>query len=467
MVISMGVQTPDLAVAMLDALPEGAFLVDGDGRMAAVNAPGAALCGLPAAELLGRPLAELARRCWLPPVLRRALDGGARQSVIQELNGRRLVLTAAPLPGTAPPWVLGLVRDITELERLQREVERLRTTQERYRQELEGLRHTWAEREDFVAVSKPMEQVLELVRRVARVDSTVLLLGESGVGKGVFARTLHRLSGRAARPFVTLDCAAIPESLLESELFGYEAGAFTGARREGKPGIIEQAGGGTLFLDEIAELPLGLQVKLLQLIQERQFTRVGGVRPTAVDVRIIAATHRDLQQMVEQRLFRADLFYRLNVVPVVIPPLRDRPEDIPALIHLFLEQFRVKYNVECQLHPGALEALLAYPWPGNVRELENMVERLLVTSEGPQIKVSDLPQAIVGHRPRGLPLPAGIMPLKQALEQVEMHLISEALRLYGSTTRVGEALGIHQSTAVRKIQKYQRRLRRTGHPAGT
>lgn len=238
----MSVEHPRLSTAIIGALPDGAFLVDGAGYLQAVNPEGAAVCGLTVDQMAGRSLEELAARArWLPPVLRLALSQRTRQSFIQEVDGRRLVLTAIPLPGPAgaAPWVLGLVRDITELDRLERDVERLRASQERYRQELEGLRHTWTERDEVIAVSKPMQQVMELIRRVARVDSTVLLLGESGAGKGVLARTIHRLSARAQGPFVKLDCAAIPEPLLESELFGYEAGAFTGARREGKAGIIE------------------------------------------------------------------------------------------------------------------------------------------------------------------------------------------------------------------------------------
>lgn len=452
----------------MEALPDGAIVVDPGGRVVAVNEQAAALCGLPAAAMEGRGLGELAGLArWMPPSLGLALEGEERRSFIQEVEGRRVVASAIPLraPDGRRLGVLGLLRDITELDRLQRTVERLQHTQERYKDELQGLRHSWAERDEVVAVSAPMRRVLDLVERVARVDSTVLLLGESGSGKGVIARLLHRLSPRAQGPFVKVDCASIPESLMESELFGYESGAFTGARRAGKEGLIEQAQGGTLFLDEIGELPPGLQAKLLQVIQERRFTRVGGVRPVEVDVRILAGTHRDLQEMVRQGQFRPDLYYRLHVVPVTIPPLRDRPEDIPVLARHFLDRFRVRYGVERHLHPEVVEAFLRYSWPGNVRELENMIERLVVTAEGPVIRLSDLPPALWGGARGAVPRVEvhGIMPLKEALEEVERQLLTQALRLYGSTTRVGEALGIHQSTAVRKLQKL--RLRGAGPPA--
>lgn len=451
----------DLIAVVLDALPEGALLLAGTGEVLACNQAAEQYCGITPGQALGKTLAQLrAAAAWLPPVLDLARSQGERKSFIYEVEGRRVVVVATPLGSAQPPYLLGILRDITELDRLQRQVERLRAVQERYQDELEGLRSIWAEHDEVIAASKAMQQVLDLAARVARVDSTVLLLGESGVGKGVVAQHIHRLSDRGAGPFVKVDCAAIPETLLESELFGYAPGAFTGARREGKGGIIEQAAGGTLFLDEIAEVPPAIQVKLLQLIQDRRFTRVGGVRPLEVDLRIIAATHRDLQQMVEQQLFRADLFYRLHVVPVTIPPLRDRPEDILPLVRFFLEQYKAKYRVEKQLHPDVIDALAAYPWPGNVRELENMVERLVVTTEGPLVQPGDLPPALLPARaaPHGDLAwrlgERGLMPLKEAVEQLEAELIRQAVRLYGTTTKVGEVLGIHQSTAVRKIHKY-------------
>lgn len=458
-----------LLKSMVDALPDGALVVDPKGRVLAVNEQGARLCGLSAHTMEGQLLADLSRLAnWLPPVLELALEAKERRSFIQEVEGRRLVTSATPLrdPDGLPLGVLGLLRDITELDRLQRTVERLQHTQERYKDELQGLRHSWAERDEVVAVSEPLRRVLELVERVARVDSTVLLLGESGAGKGVVARHLHRLSPRAQGPFIKVDCASIPESLMESELFGYESGAFTGARRAGKSGIIEQAQGGTLFLDEIAEVPLPLQAKLLQVIQERRFTRVGGIKPTVVDVRLLAGTHRDLQEMVRQGQFRSDLYYRLNVVPVTIPPLRERPDDIPVLARHFLDRFQARYRVERQLHPEVVEAFLRYPWPGNVRELENMIERLVVTAEGSQVRLADLPPPLQDSGRGGLPRVEvhEIMPLKEALEETERLLLTEALRRFGSTTRVGQALGIHQSTAVRKLQKL--RLKAAGPKPG-
>lgn len=454
----------ELVAALVEALPDGALLLDPAGRVAAINEQAGRYCGLSPERARNHTLAGLRPEArWLPPVLDLALSGNERRSYIYEVDGRRLVAVATPLAAASngPAYLLCTLRDTTELDRLQRQVERMRAAQERYQDELQGLRANWSERAQVIAASKAMQQVMDLAARVARVDSTVLLLGESGVGKGIVAQAIHRLSGRQHRPLVKVDCAAIPETLLESELFGYESGAFTGARREGKAGIIEQAAGGTLFLDEIAEVPPAVQVKLLRLIQDRHFTRVGGVKQLSVDVRIVAATHRDLQHMVEQQLFRADLYYRLHVVPVTIPPLRERPEDIPPLVRSFLDQYKAKYRVDMQFHPDVIDVFLAYRWPGNVRELENMVERLVVTTEGPLVQAADLPPALAraGAGPAGTGWQLrvqGVVPLKQAVRQLEAELVREAVRLYGTTTRVGEALGIHQSTAVRKMQRYLR-----------
>lgn len=320
-----------------------------------------------------------------------------------------------------------------------------------------------------VAYSIEMGRMLQLASRVAPVNTTVLILGESGVGKEVVARFIHRTSPRREGPFVNINCGAIPANLLESELFGYEAGAFTGARREGKPGMIEVASGGTLFLDEISELPGDLQVKLLQVIQERRLTRVGGVKAVAVDIRIIAATNRDLAGMVGRGEFRADLFYRLNVVPITIPPLREREDDIIPLIYHFLEKFNRAHGFRKTMTEEAREALTRYSWPGNVRELENLIERLVVTVEGDQISAGDLPRHVRddGGRGRGKVVVGGIMPLRQAIEEVERQIIERALAEKRSTYSMAKILGVNQSTVVRKIRKYAGSGRHDLKAAGT
>lgn len=222
------------------------------------------------------------------------------------------------------------------------------------------------------------------------MNSTVLIQGESGVGKGLLTEIIHKNSLRADKPFIKIDCGSIPENLLESELFGYKKGSFTGANKEGKIGLIELANKGTLFLDEIGDLPLGLQVKLLRAIQDRKIMPIGGNEPVDVDIRIIAATNRDLEKMVKQERFREDLYYRLNVIPIAIPPLRERREDIPGLILVLMDDYNKKFGFGKKMTPEVTRLLIRYDWPGNIRELENMIERLIITSSGECIEVEDL-----------------------------------------------------------------------------
>ncbi|BDG60122.1 sigma-54 interaction domain-containing protein [Caldinitratiruptor microaerophilus] len=319
--------------------------------------------------------------------------------------------------------------------------------------------------DEMIAVSPLMRQVREWVRKVGAVSSPVLILGETGVGKEVVARAIHRHSPRCRAPFVRVNCGAIPESLFESALFGYERGAFTGAERGGKAGYLQAAEGGTLFLDEIGELPLSLQVKLLHVLQDRTFTRVGGTEPIRADVRIITATNRDLAAMVREGRFREDLYYRLNVLPIEVPPLRERPEDIAPLVELFLERFARLHGRRKRFSEAAMAALKTYPWPGNVRQLEHLVERLVVLVEQPVIHLSDLPQefqnglagrsGLLTQQSEGQPVVVqGLVPLRDAVRLVEEQLLLLASRLYATTQEMGQALGVSHSTVVRKLKKY-------------
>lgn len=239
----------------------------------------------------------------------------------------------------------------------------------------------------IIANSPAMFDVIQMAERLASLDTTILITWESGSGKGVIAKLLHEKGSRRDHPFIQINCGAIPANLLESELFGYDRGAFTGSRREGKKGLFEVAKNGTVFLDEIAELPLNMQVKILQVIQEKAIQRVGGIESIPVDVRIISATNRNLEQMVKEGRFREDLFYRLNVVPITVPALRDRPEDIVPMIRTFLQENNKKFNEKKTMDTAAMSILLKYRWPGNVRELENIIERLVITTKGNVIGV--------------------------------------------------------------------------------
>ncbi len=347
------------------------------------------------------------------------------------------------------------VRDVTELNFLREQLERVRC-------ELEELRTRHFQPDNFVVESQAMRRVVDLIQRAARVDATVLITGESGVGKEVVAKLLHRLSPRKEGPCIFINCGAIPESLVESELFGYEKGAFTGANREGKVGLLEMGNKGTLVLDEVSELPLAMQVKLLRVIQEGEMYRIGGVGPVALDVRLVACTNRDLEKLVREGKFREDLYWRLNVIPVDVPPLRERREAILPLVNFYLESFGTKYRLRKQLDLDAYRALENYEWPGNVRELQHMIERLVVLSPGEVIQRDHLPDQVLrfGQHSRDQREEAvivrGVMPLAEAREELEHKLLDRAMEVFGTSRRAAEALGVDHSTVVRKLQHWRR-----------
>jgi two-component system, NtrC family, response regulator AtoC len=306
--------------------------------------------------------------------------------------------------------------------------------------------------EGIVAAEPRMMEVIENIRKVAPTNATVVIYGESGTGKELVARAIHQLSDRSDRPFVSVSAGALPETLLESELFGYEKGAFTGAVTA-KPGRFELANGGTIFLDEIGDITPGVQVKLLRVLQERRFERLGGTRSIDVDVRVVAATNRDLQQLIADGDFREDLFYRLNVVPVTLPPLRSRMSDIPLLVAHFLE----KYNAGAKkISTEAMEALATYQWPGNIRELENTIERIVILSQGEELGVGDLPMEI--RLNSGVCTPASsdfTLPDEGIdLEEVELDLVRQALsRTGGSAPKAAKLLGLTAKTLEARMQR--------------
>ncbi|CUH96594.1 hypothetical protein P22_2684 [Propionispora sp. 2/2-37] len=305
-------------------------------------------------------------------------------------------------------------------------------------------------------VSKVMEHTIAVAKRVAQNDSTVLIRGESGTGKELFARSIHTASPRQDRIFAPINCAAMPDALLESELFGYEEGAFTGAKKYGKTGLFEYANGGTVFLDEIGDLSFNLQAKLLRVLQEGTIKRLGGNREISVDVRIIAATHSNLEQMLQKNQFREDLYYRLNVIPLFIPPLRDRKEDLPLLIEslLFKKNHKFKKHVKHILKP-AMEKLIEYDWPGNVRELENVLERAVNFSSQGEITPDDI---ILDHAARATAKSdfktGKSRKLKEILEETECSILYEAVNKYRSSRQVGKILGLSHTGVLNRMKKY-------------
>jgi two-component system NtrC family response regulator len=325
------------------------------------------------------------------------------------------------------------------------------------RRENSWLRQAVSERFDFqnmIGGSERIQEVFQVASQAARVDSTVLILGESGTGKELLAKAIHFASPRKSRPFVVVNCGAIPETLLESELFGHSRGAFTGAVSERK-GKIETAEGGTVFLDEIGDLKPQTQIKLLRLLQEKEIDKIGVSKPVKVDVRIVAATHRDLDAMVREEKFREDLYYRLSVIPIRLPSLSERRHDIPLLADFFLKKYSQKFGKELTLDRGVFKMLDVYPWPGNIRELENLMERLAALHEGGTITVDDLPEYMLNRASKIGPVLLNIPPDGVDLEQVDKDLIREALeRNRWNQTRAARFLRISRNTLIYRMQKY-------------
>jgi len=343
--------------------------------------------------------------------------------------------------------VLSLVKNALEFSRLKHENHLLQQmVRDKYRYQ------------NMIGNSPVMQKVYDLIERVADSDSTALILGESGTGKEIVAKTIHFNSARKNKPLIPVNCGAIPDALLESELFGHEKGAFTGATSS-RTGRFELAHGGTIFFDEVGEMPIGLQVKLLRVLQEREFERVGGTRSIHVDVRIIAATNQDLEEAVREKRFREDLYYRLNVIPILIPPLRERKEDIPLLIDHFLRKYneRKKHQVE-GISPEAQKILMNYRWPGNIRELENLIERMIVLKNGGIITIEDIPQKIIqpAHRDHlfQFELPEGGINFSNVVTEFENKILDQAMsKANGVKNRAAQLLNMNRTTLVERLKR--------------
>ncbi|MFT9848732.1 sigma-54 interaction domain-containing protein [Aneurinibacillus sp. REN35] len=432
------------------------FVTDGEGYTVRVNGACERNYGLKAEEMVGKHVNELVSA----GIFSRSatLDVIAHQkriNLVQETqNGRRLLVTATPVfaQDNRLIRVVSNSRDITELLNLREQLDQLQERVETYeetlqlREEASGMKLT--------VRSPAMLSILTKIEKVAKVDSTVLLLGESGVGKTHLARFLHNMSPRKQAPFLSVNCSAFPESLIESELFGYERGAFSGAHEKGKKGLFEAADGGTLLLDEIGELPLSMQAKLLNVLQEKQFFRIGGTTSIQVNVRIIAATNQDLKKKVEEKTFRNDLYYRLNVIPITVPSLRERKEDIVPLSMRFLEEFKETYGIEKKLSYTAAEELRRAKWPGNIRELRNFLERIIVTVDEAMITAEHVTSVLYDDEHTAPPQPSDDLTLKEQLERYEGQIVRQAYESCKSTYKLAETLGISQSSAMRKVNKY-------------
>ncbi len=441
--------------AVIESMFDGLYVTDGQANTLRINKGFERIMGITHEQCVGRNMAELVKEgVFSRSGTLAALESGERASLtLTASTGKEALVTSNPIYDDKDNIIMVVtnVRDITELNTLQRRLERVEGLHELYKTELQHLK--LVNSRNLVMTSAKMKELVNMVIRVAAVDSTVLIQGESGVGKDLIAEIIHSNSNCKDGPFIRVNCGAIPENLLESELFGYEAGAFTGASKTGKVGLFELARGGILFLDEIGELPLNLQVKLLRALQDKEIMRVGGVEPIKVECRIIAGTNRNLMEMIDKGQFRLDLYYRLNVIPIMVPPLRERQEDIPVLMNYFINVFNEKYGMKKRLDNSVYNCLVEYSWPGNVRELENLMERLVVTSINNIITIKDLPTNIEtgsGQTAEGKRL----IPLRQAVENTERELLENAFTRYRSSYQVAEILEVNQSTVIRKAQKY-------------
>lgn len=410
-------------------------------------------------ELLGKNVVQLEEeKVFSPSVTRLVMREGKMQTMMQETHsGKKLMVSAYPVWTETGEMcaVISYSHDLTEILELKRRYETLTAQLRQFEHEMEELRERGTHHDGFIAVSEEMKTIDRLINKVAVVDSTVLILGESGVGKNVVAKEIHKRSQRKDGPFIEINCGSIPEGLLESELFGYEAGSFTGAGKEGKRGMIELANDGTLFMDELGELPLSLQAKLLKVLQEKRFQRIGSTTLRQSNFRLVAATNRDLEQMVREGTFRQDLYFRLNVIPIYIPPLRQRPEDIASLIKVGMRTLNERYGQQKEIASDAMRALLSYPWPGNVRELMNVLERLVVTTDEQVISLAHLPESF--RQPAETDAnedPEHGVSLKEILEREEAKWLRRAYEKCRTTQEMARYLGISQPSVVRKLQKY-------------
>ena len=442
--------------SILDTLQDGVYITDKAGDTLKVNTMYEKLTGLKREELVGRNVRQLKEEGVFSVILNPEIvsTGKPIMRVQTNMHGRRMVLNGRPLfdEQGEVALVVTYARDITIMSQMKDQIAEQRGLIEKYQKNFDQLSKTMGQQSPLVVASKAMTRVVEQLNRVSPTDATVLLLGETGVGKDILAHKIHEQSGRHDRPFFKVDCASIPENLIESELFGYTPGAFSGALSKGKIGFFEMADKGTIFLDEIGDLPLLMQSKLLRVLQDQEVVRVGSTQARKVDVRIIAATNRDLAEQVNRGAFRSDLYYRLRVAVLNLPALRERPEDILPLAGHFLEKFATRYRKSTLFSPLVEKAFKSYRWPGNVRELENLIQSLVIICEREVVELCDLPGVMLNEQKPMLLSAAAGKPLKDIMAEIERGLIQDAVDVHGSVTAVAKLFGVNRATIFRKLQ---------------
>ena len=451
--------------AILQSSYDGIYITDGKGLFLNVNSGVERITGLKKEDLIGAYTTDLVKDEIIDrSVVKMAIESKQRITINQNIKADRLkevMVTATPILNEEGEveYVVANLRDMTDLIHLENECCKAKLLSKQYYSQLLMEKNF---KEKIIAESEGTKQLLQLAYRIAQVDSTVLLEGESGTGKEVFTRFIHEMSSRRNAPFICINCAGIPENLLEAELFGYEEGAFTGARKGGKAGQLELADGGTLFLDEINSLPMSLQGKLLRVIETLEVSRIGSVKSHKVNFRLITATNENLQEMIDNRLFRQDLYFRLRIVPLYIPPLRKRKKDVIPLVMHYLKYFNKKYDRSKEISINALKYFESYEWPGNVRELKNVIERLIVITVNDLITEKDLPHEFItsiksDHKFHIIL--KEIVPLKELMDEVETQLINLAMEKCTSTREAAKALNISQTSVVRKFKEAESKLK--------
>ncbi|MDF2655859.1 MAG: transcriptional regulator [Bacillota bacterium] len=447
-----GIDKAFLLDTILNTTSELFVLVDREGYIEEISQPYAEFIGVKKDRVIGMHVTEVIENTRMDLVAR---TGIPEIEEVQKINGQKMIATRLPILKDGK--VVGafgrvLFKNVMDLNNLYAKINKMESELDLYKLQFGKINTARYTADDIIGESLIMTSLKDTVKTIGRTNSSVLILGESGTGKELFAHAIHNASIRAKQPFICLNCGTIPEDLLESELFGYEEGSFTGARKGGKIGMFQAAHRGTIFLDEIGDLPLSMQVKLLRVLQDKEIQRIGATQRESVDVRVIAATNKDPYQMVQEKEFRSDLYYRLNVVSLRIPALRERKEDIPLLAANFLKKLAKKENIQVdRISDNAIEYMKLFDWPGNVRELENVLERA-VNFLGNQtvIGVEHLPARITGIQPNVEP-----RSLKEIMDETERLAIINALHSHnGQKTKAARALDISRTSLYEKMQKY-------------
>jgi len=453
--------------AIIENTYDGLYITDGDANTLMINQAYERITGIKRDEVLGKNMRELvAMGVFDRSVSLEVIEKKRPVTIMQELrSGKKVLVTGSPVFNKDNGDIILVVtnvRDMTELMELKEELHERTLEVNTYIAELDKIKTLKIQEDKFATKSKVMLEILERAIKAAQFDSNILITGESGVGKGLMARLIHDSSSRKEGPFVVINCASIPEDLFESELFGYEPGAFSGASTKGKKGLLEVADKGTVFLDEIGDMSLRLQSKLLRVIEEKEMVRLGSTKTITLDVRVIAATNQDINTLVNQKRFREDLYFRINTISIHIPPLRERPEDTMPLVQYFTDKLNNKYNMKKRFSSNATQALISYTFPGNVRELSNIVEQAFQISNKNIIEIEDLPynvRSIV--QTQEFVMDGENRSYNEIINLMEYKILKNAIEKYGSTHKAAKNLKISQSTIVRKLKKLKKEERDT------